>query len=302
MLSARRRVSRWVPGFTLAELLVVILLGGLVLALVFSIGARLQRELVALALRIGGGGQLRSGAAILALDLRAVSSTGGDIAPGEARDTSLQLRSTVLSAVACAVREEEIDVMPLAGANGAPAGGTLRVGDTLWVLADADSGERWLPMAALGVRSAPDGCATVASGIAERARLFDVGHMLAVRVGRECAALIAPGAPIRVARGARYSIYRASDGRWYLGLRSWSTASGQFSPIQPVSGPYVPLSSDGGGTRFRYFDVNGAAVAEGALETRRIARVEVSLVSEASDRVDTHHDSLGVVVALRNAR
>jgi hypothetical protein len=111
------------------------------------------------------------------------------------------------------------------------------------------------------------------------------------------------GTPIRITRSWRYSIYRSSDGYWYLGARDWNASTRKFNTIQPVSGPFV--SPGGGGVAFRYFDTTGATIASGSATPRAIALIQVSF------RVDsalpgTFHHAIAVSaiatmkVALRN--
>ena len=66
----------------------------------------------------------------------------------------------------------------------------------------------------------------------------------------------AVGAIARIKRPMRFSFYHASDNHWYLGIRSWNSATLQFNTIQPVSGPFASVSQ-GRGTRFQYFDDAG---------------------------------------------
>src|SRR5690349_8392925 len=53
------------------------------------------------------------------------------------------------------------------------------------------------------------------------------------------------GSPVRFVRRNRYSLYRASDGEWYLGYRRCN-AIGQSNcgTVQPLSGPYRGYSRD----------------------------------------------------------
>jgi hypothetical protein len=73
----------------------------------------------------------------------------------------------------------------------------------------------------------------------------------------------------------------------------------EFNGVQPVSGPFAPVP--GGGTRFIYFDTNGARLTSGTADTRGIARIEAVLHAESGDTA-TARDSLTVVTALRNRR
>jgi hypothetical protein len=53
----------------------------------------------------------------------------------------------------------------------------------------------------------------------------------------------APGAPVRVFRAVRWSLYRGGDRRWWLGLRRCS--SEVCGAVQPVAGPLAPPADTG---------------------------------------------------------
>src|SRR5439155_9594724 len=86
------------------------------------------------------------------------------------------------------------------------------------------------------------------------------------------------GMPVRITRRLRYSLYRASDGAWYLGQRDWNATTLRFNTIQPVSGPF--LSAALGGLTFRYFDSSGVEVPSGAAQTRAIALLRITARGE----------------------
>jgi hypothetical protein len=90
---------------------------------------------------------------------------------------------------------------------------------------------------------------------------------------------IAVGAALRVTRPFRYSLYRGTDGRWYLGQRDWNSTTATFNSIQPVSGPF--LSPALGGLSLRYLDSAGALLPTPLVNTRDIAAVRIGLRSDA---------------------
>ena len=283
-------------GFTLVETSIALVLGALVLGLVFAVGSRLGKQLSGDAARFAVGEQLAATAELLPIDLRGLSSIGGDIASGEARDTSLELRQTIANALVCGGLTSPWLVAPYLAAGGRSVVPAIQDGDTAWLLTDADEGEQWRPVRLRSARRTSGGCLIVSEG--QGANVFDVTHLWAVDL-RDTVAATA-GAIIRVTRPMRFSFYRASDDGWYLGLRNWNSASLQFNGIQPVSGPFGPVSSSGG-TRFVYFDSTGARLPPGAGDTQGIARIEAVLHAESAD-VASARDSLTIVTALRNRR
>jgi hypothetical protein len=117
------------------------------------------------------------------------------------------------------------------------------------------------------------------------------------------------GAPLRVTRPLRYSLYRGTDGHWYLGQRDWNSATATFNSIQPVSGPF--LSPALGGLSLRYLDSAGATLSTPVTNTRGIAAVQVSLRSETKSAMralasaaqrGTRVDSAALWILLRNRR
>src|SRR5262245_17958001 len=86
-------------GVTLVELVVTMAVGGLALSLIAAVCLRQQRVISDLSHAAALTAQLRDAAAILPIDLRALSSGLGDIR--DARDTSLEVRATIASAVVC---------------------------------------------------------------------------------------------------------------------------------------------------------------------------------------------------------
>ena len=284
-----RRTARF--GFTLAETMLVLVLGAIVLGLVSTIGNNLQRQLANQAARLSVSEQLGSGSELLPLDLRSVSPTAGDIV--EASDTALQVRATIGSAVVCAVTASSITAAPFLGAYQQSVAPGLQPGDTLWSLSDQDSAEMWRAARIQGWRRAGGSCSALDTTAAGS---FDLTHLWSADVPDVSA--FAPGAFVRMTRPLRFTFYRAGDGQWYLGLRSWNTAAAQFNLVQPLSGPYAPPSA-GAATRFAYYDSSGTAWSLGDAGTAGIARIEALLVAAASTPAGTI-DSQRVVVALRN--
>jgi prepilin-type N-terminal cleavage/methylation domain-containing protein len=117
---------------------------------------------------------------------------------------------------------------------------------------------------------------------------------------------VRPGAPLRVLRRARYSVYRASDGKWYLGYRR--CPSGVCNPIQPVSGPYASRTTRP--LTFRYYSADGTEIAPTlTIPIATIARVDVAARAHTNTQVrlpgmiDTlFADSSITTIAFRNAR
>ena len=300
-------MSRTRRGVTLIEMMVVLVLGGLVLSLIAQIGLTLQRQFERAGARVLGSTQLREAAAILPLDLRALSVPAGDIAAGEARDSTLEIRAPIASGVVCAAEyggTGELTGVLLAFPGDTHGDFPSRLpqsGDTLWLLDQSATEERWRPTAVRSVREmscAAPGSPTWSGFLLERAQ-----HLQVDAVAMSAGAVV--GTAVRVTRPERLSFYRASDGAWYLGLREWNATLARFNPVQPVSGPYrTPHGAgrEGAGVQFAYFDSLGAVVSSGAANTRRISRVEIMLRTAQRTNARVPADSLTIAVALRNRR
>src|SRR5678810_1219612 len=87
------------------------------------------------------------------------------------------------------------------------------------------------------------------------------------------------GTPVRVTRWERWVVYRAGDGRWYVGIRDYSPATSRFLAAQPVAGPFLRAGRRGARTGFRYFDASGSPLDPDGTNEGRIARVRITALS-----------------------
>jgi hypothetical protein len=293
-------------GATLAELLVTMVVAGIALALIAAVCLREQRLFTDMSEQAASYAQLRGAEEILPIDLRSASSIGGDVR--EARDTSLELRSIVASAVVCDTAGGAIVLAPATPDSLAYASSTslIAVGDTAWLLTASDSGDVWRPhrVASSGsFRAGP--CAPTGPRLGSTARAT-------ARVALALDSVVpasALGWPLRVTRPVRYSLYRGTDGSWYLGQRDWNTATQRFNAIQPVSGPF--LAPAAGGLTFQYLDSGGSPLPQPVVTTTLIAGARIDLRSETKSapraiasavRGGPRIDSAALWILLRNRR
>jgi hypothetical protein len=119
---------------------------------------------------------------------------------------------------------------------------------------------------------------------------------------------IKAGAPVRFIRRGRYSLYRASDRRWYLGYRRCNAIGAPTcGAIQPLSGPYRDYDSNprNTGLLFEYFDETGSRVTPDA-SPFAIARIDITARAESRQRITVEGrarapaDSATVSIAIRN--
>lgn len=236
-------------GFTLAELLVYLLLSGLVMASVYQLlmgqsrAYGRQRELMDV------HETLRTAAALLAWEIRQASATDGDLYSID--ENSITLRSIQGSGFVCIGHptlprfglwltdgdfQATVDDSVLIFA----AGGGGRADDVWKVLKVTSAG----PAAAMGLGA----CDWVGAGAP------DVAVQIAVTSPGDTAD-IALGAPLRTFRRIEYGLY-AADGRWWLGRK---VGAGSW---EKLTGPLLPVWLDG--LVFSYKDAAGNPTANPA--------------------------------------
>jgi prepilin-type N-terminal cleavage/methylation domain-containing protein len=224
-------------------------------------------------------------------------------------DSAVEIHSAIGSSVVCQSSDREVGLP-----HAAPSGNTLSAfltepdtGDlALFYRATADS-ESWeqhridafsrrslaaVCPAASGFSTAQD----VATGLTGFQATLDVPLSSEVR----------PGAPVRFVRRGRYSLYRASDGAWYLGYRRCNAIGSACGPIQPLSGPYRSYSRDPGATGLllEYFDTHSNRLTATS-SPLALARIDVTARAEGAPlpiegRSFRPADSATVSIAIRN--
>lgn len=301
-------------GATLAEMIVAVALAGAAAAFMIGTLVRQQRFYSSAAGILDLRAQLRDGADVLATDIRsaAVSAFGFPVMT----DTALEMYSTIASSVICTIQSPQaITLPPISLASGNTLTSMLAQPDTGDVAAvfvtpagKPDSGQ-WetLRIASFSSRSLATSCpattgfttsADVSTGVSGYAASFVTAPTIALR----------SGAPVQFLRRARYSLYRSSDGEWYLGYRRCSAPGpSACASIQPVSGPYQPHSGNptASGLSFRYLDRFGAVVPAGS--SSNVARVEIVLRGKPArsavlwgDARTSYRDSAVITVSPRN--
>jgi prepilin-type N-terminal cleavage/methylation domain-containing protein len=314
MLTLRR--SR--AGFTLVEILVVLVLMGIFAAAMVKLLLRQQRFYNSTNELIQTRQQIRQAAFMLPADLRGISRLGADIYA--MTDSSIEFRSVFGSSVACMVNSAGawISTVPVQSAKGSAM--------TNWRLAPAmnDSVAIYDDGAGIGsqddswrysrITAAPTlvtgnnvtGCPTT-SNLVQLADLTASNPSYHITLSPAPAATTLQGASIRFFRRVHYSLYKwATDGKWYLAYYDCVPNRIPVCAVpQPIAGPLRPYAAAGttSGLEFTYYDSTGAVTATRTLVSRISlvvrgqGQTNINLTGDASIPL---RDSMRVEVGLRN--
>jgi prepilin-type N-terminal cleavage/methylation domain-containing protein len=302
-------------GFTLVELAVTVAIAGMVATIAIRT-FRTQFHSIAGSVELAEmRGQLRQGVHLLATELRPIAPDEGDIHDWAA--SRVVIRSVTGSSILCGRTSDSTLALPPVGAEGGNALTTWlaapQPGDSMLVLDDGlDLGsrdDRWraFEITSVAKGSAPEECRWT-TGSSEAAG-DDAPHFrVAVSGPSPLPRTVMVGAPVRIVQLVRYELYRSGEGAWYLGSSECrARRTPPCSTIQPVSGPYLPATSDGNGSglELAYFDVRGTRLAPSVDDVQRLSRVDVVVRAEtsgssAAGRGGAFVDSSRVSVAIRN--
>ena len=298
-------------GVSLAEIAVVLGLVGLLGSAIAVTLIRQQRFYRGTTELLQAREGVRDAMEVLSTDIRGMSVAD---TVRLAADSAIEFFANVGSSIVCQA----------SGANGvglpgaAPRRGNALTafpsqpdtGDFAVFLRDTSEGAgEWERRRILGlsVRAIATTC-PVSSAFSRQADMDGSGKGFLLELSSPLGPGVRPGAPVRFIRRGRYSLYHASDGRWYLGYRRCNAVGASVcGSIQPLSGPYRDYSSNprGTGLLFEYFDESGARLTAGA-SPLAIARVDITARAESRQRIVVERgvsrpaDSATVAIAIRN--
>jgi hypothetical protein len=284
-------------------MVVSLALTGVVLALVSAIALRQQRIVDDLAEQREVAARLREASVLLPIQLRSAAST--DLR--DARDTSLELRATIATAIVCDTIATQLVLAPATGESPPYASflSPIEAGDSVWLLAPDAAAPEWRGTQVTAVSSrAPAPCSPLGPVLSEAGL-----HTPRVALTVESMPATPIGLPVRVTRPMRYSLYRAGDGDWYLGEREWNNTLARFDAVQPVVGPFLKAGS--AGLLFHYADSSGIRLPSPVVDPNAIALIDVELRAETRSAVrifgsaaaaGKRVDSTLLTIALRGRR
>ena len=316
MLSGIRRRAR--RGFTLVELLITMVLLSLVSAVIVTVVVRQQRFYRATSALMDARSQIRQMASVLPMELRGISSAGGDIKVMS--DSALEFRSSFGSAIVCTLSSSTVIVLtPRNGAKGLRLTSWTRtpvVGDSV-ALYDVNTSsrstdDRWtfhqITAISTVTGDVSTGCRST-TGLVQSADMTSSNPSYRITISPSRPATLAVGSAVRLYRNVRYSLYSAPDGLSYLGYRDCLPGRTPIcSAVQPIAGPYRDHAAAGtnkSGLEFAYFDSTGAVTAVPA----NVARISVAIRGETATQLQLSDgtvgklgDSLSFQIALRNRK
>ena len=302
-------------GFTMVELLVVMVLLGVVVGGLIRVIAGQQRFYRSAGDLMDSRSQIRQAATLLPSDLRGVSGGGSDLL--QASDVSVSMRATIASSAVCSATANSFTTPPLQLSSGQTiAAGRAQpaVNDVMMVYDEGATSGRaddvWQQYTITAVNPVVGGCVAPFVGVADAVRTS-----YTYTVNPAVSATIPQGAPIRFLRQVLYQLYQASDGKWYLGYAE--CPAGACAALQPVSGPYQDYKNaddPDNGLRFQFFTMNGVELTAGQLQgvgnqgnRDWVARVQITVRGQTANAVAIpglpaapKKDELVVQVGLRN--
>ena len=298
----RRRI-----GTTLIELTAVLAIVGILGGSIGVLLMRQQRFYRGTSELITTRQSVRDAIEVLATDIRGMSVAD------TARllvDSAAEFFSTIGSSIVCqSIGVSEVGLPPAtSGASLTSFATQPDSGDLALFYVDSGAAEtRWRRhrIGAVTTRSLSTTCPP-SSGFSRDADAASGAKAFAVSLADGLERDIHPGTPVRFVRRGRYSLYRASDGEWYLGYRRCNAIGASVcGSVQPLSGPYrhYNRSVDQSGLTFEYFDRSGNRLSDAPLS---LARVDVTAraTSRQSLLMDGRSwmpaDSAHVSVAVRN--
>lgn len=303
------KMQRRRHGMSLAELVVVVALASLVGGAVAVTINRQQLFYKGASELLYAREGVRDAMEVIATDIRAMSVS--DTVRLHA-DSAIEFFAGIGSSVVCRSVGNQIG-LPARHSEANSLSAFLVEPDTGDIAAfytrSVQGGEVWARHRIAGFSSGPlAGSCPASSGFSTQRDLDAAMTGFVVTLADPVPGGIKAGVPVRFLRRARYSLYRAGDGHWYLGYRRCNAVGASTcGPVQPLSGPYGAYSADARvtGLDFKYFDAHGQPLGQSD-SPLLLARVDVTARSERSPRIATSgqggaiSESATISVAVRN--
>ena len=315
LLGRQRRRKR--AGLTLIELMISLVMLGALGGLIIGFLLKQQRFYAGTNEILLTRTQVRQAAVALPADLRSISAAGGDIYAMS--DTMIEFRSTFGASYLCRNDRttSQIAIPPQTLAKGSVLTwwtSQPQNNDSLALYVDSTNSsakdDSWsyhkITATTIAFSNATPGC-TSASGLMKTTDATTSNPSYNFTLSPQQSATVSAGAAVRFFKKVHYSLYKASDGYWYLGWYDCRTSRTPVcNAIQPLAGPlrqYVAGQPQNAGLRFTYYDTLGNVTTNKLL----VSRISILLQGEGIKTIQlaggsptTFRDSLRMDVALRN--
>lgn len=296
-------------GFTLPELMIATVMLAIIGSALMSMLVRQQRFYRGTGDLMDLRSQLRQASSAITSDLRGISTAGSDIVA--MTDSSIDFRQTFGTSIICKVpivAGASIILPPTSLASGAALTQWMSLpttSDSIFVFDDdslaANSDDHWQKFAVGSVTAAVNTCPSgsgyfTATGDATK-------NSYTIGLSGNIAKWVTAGAPVRFYRPAHYSLYKASDNRWYLGFCTYSCTG--TNAISPVAGPFNAYSTtnSSSGLYMSYYNAAGTVTTTPSA----VARIRIAIHGATQNPVNisgfsqkTVYDSMVTNVAIRN--
>jgi hypothetical protein len=299
-------------------MIVVVMLGIIGTALT-SLLIRQQRFHAAVATMADARARMRDISTILPTDLRSISSAGQDILTYDL--TSMQFRAFTGTTVLCTFATTLIIDIPPKTLN---SGNVLTswinppvANDVAFIYDDgANAGnadDSWKPYTITAVTSAVDATWCPVTNVPAYTTALDATatrYRLTLGTAPNQATTHV-GAPIRLTREVKYSVYQGADNQWYVGYQTCTPnatfgLAGTCGTVDVLAGPVLPATTDAAtsGLSFLYYDMAGNALTAAA-DKNKIARIDVGIRTtssslRANSSTAVAGDSLKFTIGIRN--
>lgn len=266
-------------GFTLVELIVVMIVGTMLLGAAYQALISQQRGYRTTGAVIGDQDALRIALGVLEAEIRETAAIGGLLMGGSdivtATPDSVRLRAPRKIALVCSVSPSEKSMIVWSEWE------MLSPGDSLLIfvdnLEDTYIDDRWEVASVSNVNNTTASCDTRPPG-AELRKVIMVAHPLTG---------VLPGAPVRAFEPVTYGLYEI-DGEWGLGRKKNSDEAAKLL-VGGLAGP-------GEGLILEYLNTAGATTADPAA----VASIRVSLTTADQPSSGTQQKSVTSTIYLRN--
>lgn len=294
-------------GFTLAEVLIVLMILSIVGTAIFKVLLKQQQSYRDTTRQVDMQREIRLTGSFLPGELRSTSSAGGDII--NMAEDRVEFLANTGSSVICNKVGTTIYLPPLNGAGITKTNWYTQpvVGDSVFLFNDGlDAGtidDSWERSRISVVGSSSGWC----TGAPFTHSSLDAGKLrYGVTLTTAIPDSVKVGNVVRFARPVRYQLYSASSGKWYVGLQE--NINGTWTTMEPVGGPFRPFAAGDAspsGLQFRYFDSLGVRLTSTA-QAKDVSRVDVYLRTNAGVSALTERqgndlrDSVMMRIAVRN--